>query len=93
MIQRITIYLNGRRTTYYPPNLLVNSLLPKGRGEAQQRINEAIAQVFNADFDTLATVAEKYATTPSAIITFALTYQAGAVKRLPFYSDYRVREG
>lgn len=91
MIQRITIYLNGRRTTYYPPNVLVDSLLPKGRGEAQQKISEAIGQVFAADFDTLATVAEKYATTPSAIITFALTYQAGAVKRLPFEIDTPAR--
>jgi hypothetical protein len=85
MTTPVTLYFANRRTSYTPPNMLVVEIL--GNEGRQSKIANSIALVFEkfcADVtpglpgEQLEYLQEKYNTTPSAIITFALTFAAGA---------------
>lgn len=80
----VTLYFAKRRTSYTPPNILVAEIL--GTERRQSKIANAIALVFEKFCEGVAPgmpgeqleyLRNKYQTTNSAIITFALTYAAG----------------
>jgi hypothetical protein len=85
----VTIYLDGKRTSYEPPNRLVAALLGTEHGEAQRRINTAIDFLWDwyggglllppDGKSKIAELASIYQTRQASIISFALTMHAGYI--------------
>jgi hypothetical protein len=83
----ITLYLDGKKTSYEPPNSLVVNLLGTEHGVAQRQINMAIDFLWELNGGGLpqppdgkskiSELCEIYQTRPASIITFALTFRAG----------------
>ncbi len=86
----ISIYIDGKKTSYTPPNNLVASLLSPGYGEPQRQIGAAIDYAWERyGYGALLPPTGKtkigelvvfYDTTIAAVITFALTVYSGYIE-------------
>jgi hypothetical protein len=80
----ISIYIDGKKTSYTPPNRLVASLLGADHGGPQKRIEQAVDFLSERyytpptpDQSRITQLSKIFDTTPSGVITFALTVHSG----------------
>lgn len=81
----ISIQIDGKKTSYTPPNRMVWSLLGSGHGQPQKQIEQAVGYLWDKygapplpdDKSRITQLSKFFDTTPAGVITFALIAHNG----------------
>lgn len=80
----ISLHIDGKKTSYTPPNRLVGSLLGSGHGQPQKQIEQAVGYLWDKygaplpdDKSRITQLSKNFDTTPAGVITFALIAHSG----------------